>query len=184
MIFIERNDPNQISNLIDYQTGESGIKSNYSSLRSENSDIGNESRLNNSFDKPCYRSVDSQISEYAVQKSIIENNNFLTKSEYESGNSVLNNLQFKSHNKEEEYSSHRKNDHINFLWRRGNENNSQKNMDNSKKSLGSELNQFNENNTNNNKINLSSMLSNNSNISNIKNVKNNKSCAQLASYCI
>lgn len=162
MIFNERNDPNQISNLIDYQTGES--KLNYSTLKSDISE--NDSKVyDNSFDKPHYRSIDSQISEYAVQKSVMEYNDFKSRSEYESGNSVLNNLQFTSkNNKGEEYPSNKKDGYINYLWRRGNENNreSQKTIDNSKKDLLNDLNQFNENNTNNNKINLSNMLTDNS----------------------
>ena len=167
MIFNERNDPNQISNLIDYQSGESKLDSSNSVL-SEISEMGNESRMyDNSFDKPHYRSIDSQISEYAVQKSIIEYPEFKSgNNEYESQNSVLNNLQFTSKNREEEYSSNKKDGYINFLWRRGNGNNrdSQKILT-SKKHLLKELNQFNETEENN-KINLSSMLSNNSAVNN------------------
>ena len=125
--------------------------------------------------------MDSQISEYAVQKSVIMDNDFKSKGgDYESGNSVLNNLQFTSkNNKGEEYTSNKKDGYINYLWRRGNDNNkdSQKIIeDNSKKNLINDLHQFNENSSNN-KINLSNLLSNNSNISNIKsnNNKNNNS---------
>lgn len=162
MIFIERNDPNQISNLIDYQTGES--KLNYSSGVSEVSENGNDSKLyENSFDKPHYRSVDSQISEYAVQKSVMEYTDFKSKSEYESGNSVLNNLQFTSKNREEEFFSNKKEGYINSLWRKGNDQNKDSQVLNtiSKKNLFNQLNKFQENNSDN-KINLSCMLSNNS----------------------
>jgi len=175
MIFNERNDPNQISNLIDYQTGES--KSNYSSLKSDISE--NDSKVfDNSFDKLHYRSVDSQISEYAVQKSVMEYNDFKSRSEYESGNSVLNNLQFtsKNNNKGEEFQEYpcdKKDDYINYLWRRGNENNreSQKTIDNSKKKLIKELNRF--DNSSNNKINLSNMGTDNDNSENKKNNNDN-----------
>ena len=138
----------------------------------------NDSKLyENSFDKPHYRSIDSQISEYAVQKSVIMDNDFKSKSDYESGNSVLNNLQFTSKNNKggEEFTSNKKDGYINYLWRRGNENNrdSQKIIDDSsKKNLMNELQQFNENGTNN-KINLSSMLSNVSNIKSNNNKNNN-----------
>lgn len=100
---------------------------------------------------------------------------FKSKSDYESGNSVLNNLQFTSkNNKGEEFTSNKKDGYINYLWRRGNENNrdSQKIIDDSKKNLMNELHQFNDNSTNNNKINLSSMLSNTSQLKSNNN-KNN-----------
>jgi len=144
------------------------------------SDISeNDSKVfDNSFDKPHYRSVDSQISEYAVQKSVMEYNDFKSRSEYESGNSVLNNLQFtsKNNNKGEEYQEYpcdKKDDYINYLWRRGNENNreSQKTIDNSKKKLIKELNRF--DNSSNNKINLSNMGTDNDNSVNKKNNNDN-----------
>ena len=153
--------------MIDYQTGESKLNDS-KCFNSEVSETGNESNklYDNSFDKPHYRSIDSQISEYAVQKSIMEYPDFKSRNEYESANSVLNNLQFTSKNREEEYLSNKIDKSINYLWRRGNGTNqeSQK-IEISKKHLLNQLGQYTENESNN-KINLSSMLSNNSAVNN------------------
>lgn len=90
MIFNERNDPNQISNLIDFNTREYKMASNFSSNYSEISDNGNNERSfdinrqdeNNSLN-------DSQVSEYAVQRTFTENNDNRY-SEYESQSSMFN----------------------------------------------------------------------------------------------
>ena len=90
MIFIERNDPNQISNLIDFNTRDDKMASNFSSNYSEISDNGyneksfeiNRQDENNSLNE-------SQVSEYAVQRTFPDNNdNRFT--EYESDSSMFN----------------------------------------------------------------------------------------------
>jgi len=90
MIFNERNDPNQISNLIDFNSRDFKAASNFSSNYSEISDQGN---IEKSFD--LYKQEDinelneSQVSEYAIQRD----NHDLTYNictEYESQNSMFN----------------------------------------------------------------------------------------------
>lgn len=90
MIFNERNDPNQISNLIDFNSRDFKAASNFSSNYSEISDQGN---IEKSFDlykqEDNYELNESQVSEYAVQRD----NHDLTYNlctEYESQNSMLN----------------------------------------------------------------------------------------------
>lgn len=90
MIFNERNDPNQISNLIDFNTRESKVASNFSSNYSEISDNGNHERsfdINRQEDNNSLN--ESQVSEYAVQRTIPDgsDNRF---SEYESQSSMFN----------------------------------------------------------------------------------------------
>lgn len=198
MIFNERNDPNQISSLIDYQSGES--KLNYSSLRSNISE--NDSKVyDNSFDRPHNRSVDSQISEYAIQKSIFEFND-ISRNDYETENSV-NKLEFTiRNNKEQEeiISSDKKQTDKNYgyLWNKRDENSLNLNSNNSnlnenfnlkdnKKNTKSAIqiggmdnyharkifintshSQFTENNFDYNKINLSDMMTINSRVNKYK----------------
>lgn len=169
-ILFENNDPNQISNLID---NDSKLDDNSSGLSDNNSETGNENKLyENSFDKPCYRSIDSQISEYAVQKC--EFNDFKSRGEYETGCSIYNNLQFSSKKREEDCHSDKIDGYINSLWERDSLQNkeSMKNLHASRTLLINGLNQFIDNNSTN-KINLSSMLSNSGGLKNF--IKNNNS---------
>jgi hypothetical protein len=90
MIFNERNDPNQISNLIDFNTREYKMTSNFSSNYSEISDNGNNERsfdINKQEDNNSLN--ESQVSEYAVQRTIPDgsDNKF---SDYESHSSMFN----------------------------------------------------------------------------------------------
>jgi len=102
MIFIERNDPNQISNLIDFSSRDYKIVSNFSSTYSDNSDNGNNEK---SFD--LYRQDDnnslseSQISEYAVQKSFTDNNEKIcSRDESQSSMYNLNFIKVENNNKD------------------------------------------------------------------------------------
>lgn len=120
MIFIERNDSNQISNLIEYQTGESKLIEN--SVLSENSDIGNEGKN----DSIYFKTSDNHLSEYDVQKIEDRNTN-----EFESENDAFN------------YFDNENEDRINYLWKREKKNNQESQIiDRSSKMLISQFNKY------------------------------------------
>ncbi len=100
MIFNKRNDSNQISNLINFNSRENPVTSNFSSYYSEISENCNNERsidLHGQEDSIISLS-DSQISEYGVQKTmpdIVENR----QSDYESRSSMFNFNKFDSNKK-------------------------------------------------------------------------------------